>query len=66
MRSPNSFDPGVRLTDSGRYLDCARIGSVSSVFFHYAPGVELELTLRLNAFAFVGVMWPCGQACGWG
>lgn len=38
--------PGVRLKDSGRYLDCARIGSCASVFFHYSPGVDLEFTLR--------------------
>ena len=37
---------GVRLKDTGRYLDAARIGNCSAVFFHYAPGVELEFTLR--------------------
>ena len=37
---------GVRLKDSGRYLDCARIGNCAAVFFHYALGVELEFTLR--------------------
>lgn len=39
-------EEGVRLKDSGRYLDCARIGSCASVFFHYSPGVDLEFTLR--------------------
>eukprot|EP00435_Cladocopium_sp_Y103_P014999 s1941_g3.t1 len=39
-------EEGVRLKDSGRYLDCARIGSCGPVFFHYATGVDLEFTLR--------------------
>jgi len=39
-------EEGVRLKDSGRYLDCARIGRCGAVFFHYATGVDLEFTLR--------------------
>eukprot|EP00439_Symbiodinium_sp_Y106_P055825 s3705_g7.t2 len=39
-------EEGVRLKDTGRYLDAARIGNCAAIFFHYSTGVELEFTLR--------------------
>mmetsp|Transcript_21601 Transcript_21601/g.48789 ORF Transcript_21601/g.48789 Transcript_21601/m.48789 type:complete len:467 (+) Transcript_21601:37-1437(+) len=39
-------EEGVRLKDTGRYLDAARIGNCGEVFFHYSPSVDLEFTLR--------------------